>query len=513
MSRRKEPSSNARAQGPGRRKGRDRRSSAPTLAPLEGRRLMSADVAVAATSVPPDAPVQLFQAAGLDPAAMTVASTTSAPTPRSLNPTLSFEGDYVTRSARPIAAPVSLTLAPDASWLYQASDALVGPLGSGWAPGFAGGPVFDAATLPAFDGGPTTLPAQGGDLAAVSWMHDGPTTLPAYDAVTLPATDGDLAAVSWMHDGPTEPAPSASDADRQKLDDAFAKLHEDSQAIHDKSEVTPRLLATLRKAREKALDEAGEPDAGLVQALRETVQSVQDSGTFTDAQQAQLRADFTAVLQDAGVSDATTAELFAAQDAVRAASHVTADDLKTLADDRAAIQTLLDALPQEQPTILPAFDGGPIGQPGVVTTTALPVVTTTVDDAGGVTTTAVGGDVTVTSTPGADGGVVTVSARPGVGLNGLPAQFHRGAFDAIRQTPASFTRQAGALTRRMAARPGGFVRVEVGTSNGTPVAARRAAVGRVGGLGASIRPANGQIGAAAGRLRDPGTDATPPENA
>jgi hypothetical protein len=148
---------------------------------------------------------------------------------------------------------------------------------------------------------------------------------------------------------PATPPGTSADAStpQGKMDAAYAKLWADMQAVQDKSEVTPRLLAALRSAREKATSEAGTPDASLLGKFQEGVAAVRTSGTFTDAQQAQLQADFTAALKSAGVPDGTIAELFAAQDAVRVASHVTADDLKTLAEDQAAIQAALDAMPRD----------------------------------------------------------------------------------------------------------------------------------------------------------------------
>jgi hypothetical protein len=215
----------------------------------------------------------------------------------------------------------------------------------------------DVTILPAHDATPRTLPAHAGEF----------TTLPAYDAISakdwIPiGSDAQfgpegLYVLSGGNAWPTPSTPGGAAADpstpQGRLDAAFAKQSADIQAVQDKSDVTPRLLAGLRSAREKAASEAGTPDAAVLKTFQDGVEAVRASGTFTDAQQAQLRADFAATLKSAGVSDGTVAELFAAQDAVRAASNVTADDLKTLADNQAAVRTLLDAMPRD----VVAYDG------------------------------------------------------------------------------------------------------------------------------------------------------------
>lgn len=215
----------------------------------------------------------------------------------------------------------------------------------------------EVTILPAHDATPRTLPARVGEA----------TSLPAPDAISgtdwIPiGSDAQfgpegLYVLSGGNAWPTPASPAGSTADAStpqgKLDAAFAKQSADIQAVQDKSEVTPRLLASLRAAREKAVSEAGTPDAAQLKAFQDGVEAVRASGTFTEAQQAQLRADFAATLKGAGVSDGAIAELFAAQDAVRVASNVTADDLKTLADNQAAVRALLEAMPNN----VVAFDG------------------------------------------------------------------------------------------------------------------------------------------------------------
>lgn len=135
--------------------------------------------------------------------------------------------------------------------------------------------------------------------------------------------------------------------EQAKLDAAFAKQSADMQAIQDKSQVTPALLASLRNARSAVAAQANAPDAALLKTFQADAQAVQNSGTFTDAQRQQLQGEYTAVLKSAGVSDAAVATLFAAQDAVKAAGGVTAADAATIAANQQAVQTLMDAMPKD----------------------------------------------------------------------------------------------------------------------------------------------------------------------
>ncbi len=397
---------------------------------------MSADLSLTATPIP--------QAA-------TAATVVAAP-----DRSLSFEGDYVVQAAS------------TGEWVDLGSDAQFGPA----APFALHAPSGLDASLPA-----TVLPAF--DRLAI-------------DPAALPYTSG------FAGDGASITVDPEAQARQEALDAAFARLDADTRAITDKSEVTPKLLATLRKASEKAAEEAGRPDAGLVQALRDDAQSVQESGTFTDEQQQRLKDGYTAVLRSAGVSDGTIAELFAAQDAVKAASRVTPEDLQTLAADHAAIQDLLDAMPQEPVSILPAFDGGPIafsgrepavfrgswdgagGAAGATLPAGQPVTIAVADSdlaatSQPVTIAAVDPGLAATSQP------VTIAARPGVGVSygnvrGVPSQFHQGDFEAIRQSAGLGLRPGGGLARRLVLRGGPGTANVVVQPGGSNVVARRGTV-------------------------------------
>lgn len=385
---------------------------------------MSADLGAVTAPIPYATPVALVQATDHGPTTTTVAAA---------DPTLSFEGDYTLAASSSGAIRPALAQVDGRAWLSAGSDALFGPIASLVSTGLPGVGV--------------TFPVDPG----------------------VPADDSGA---------PTTDAEARAEASRKAIDAAFAKLDADTQAIQDKSEVTPKLLARLRKAGEKVAGEAGEPDATLRKTLEADIQSVQESGTFTEEQRRRLKEDYTAVLRSAGVSDGAIAELFAAQDAVEAAGHVTADDLKTLADDRQALQALFDAMPQEPVSILPASDAASSAQGGVMfrgswegdgnVPTAQPTAVSTL----------------VQST--------TANARPVGGFSavpGIPAQFHQGGFETIRQARPLGGRNGGGLVHRFAIRDAGgqaatgnvTVNVDQGASNVESVARRNARRGGVAG--------------------------------
>ena len=125
-----------------------------------------------------------------------------------------------------------------------------------------------------------------------------------------------------------------------QLDTDLKKLRNDEQAIQDKSEVTPVLMASVRKDLE-AIDAAktGDGDATALKTLQSDEQSIFAGKAMpTDAQQAQLQADHDAVLLSQEVSQTLIDQLAADQLAVKTASHFTADDQATLDADHAAIE-------------------------------------------------------------------------------------------------------------------------------------------------------------------------------
>jgi hypothetical protein len=115
---------------------------------------------------------------------------------------------------------------------------------------------------------------------------------------------------------------------------AFQKLQTDTQAIMDKSQVTPALQATLRddlQAISKAATTA--PDEAKLLALQSDILS--DAGTLsTSAKIATLGDDFAAVVASEGVTDATLApKAISDLNAVIAATGINSGDIATLTAD------------------------------------------------------------------------------------------------------------------------------------------------------------------------------------
>ena len=118
---------------------------------------------------------------------------------------------------------------------------------------------------------------------------------------------------------------------------AFTQLTTDAQAIHDKSTVTPVMLAAVRNdftAIEK--DATTAPDATKLSALQADLKA--NAGAIpTDVQKAQTQADFKAVVLSEGVTDtALIDKTIADTNVIVVASNVNADDLAKLAADRTA---------------------------------------------------------------------------------------------------------------------------------------------------------------------------------
>lgn len=143
--------------------------------------------------------------------------------------------------------------------------------------------------------------------------------------------------------GSGDPTGAAGTNSQLKTD--FEKLMSDEQAIHDKSQVTPALEASVRKDLE-AIDKAktGTADATALKTLQtdeQTIFSTQTGQTTptapTDAQRTQLQADQDAVLKSQGVSQTLIGQLATDRLAVKTASNFTADDQATLDADHKAV--------------------------------------------------------------------------------------------------------------------------------------------------------------------------------
>jgi hypothetical protein len=147
--------------------------------------------------------------------------------------------------------------------------------------------------------------------------------------------------------GPAPQAPtqgtSGTTTAPTQLQTDMKKLQTDLQAINDKSQVTPALIAAVRNDTQKIQSEATTaPDQTKLSTLESDVQAL-NGQLPTDAQKTQLESDFTAVVQSEGVSDSTLiSQTISDIEAVVAATNVTSADMATIAADRKAIQTDLD---------------------------------------------------------------------------------------------------------------------------------------------------------------------------
>lgn len=242
-------------------------------------------------------------------------------------------------------------------------------------PDLGGAVTSNVTTLPDVNGAVTTVQANAVDPAVTTTSLDGgaPGGMAMGSFRAMPSgplggwfggTAGNRQSGNVVWNPGTQgggPGAIAEPSDALKSD--FDKLQTDLQAIQDKSEVTPKLLAAVRKdfdAIQKASTSA--PDEDAVKALAATVDSL--AGQIpTDEQQAKLVADFTAVLQSQGVTDQTLIDTAVADiQAVVAASHVTADDLATIAADHDAIEAELKAGSEGDPAVtLEAATGDAVG--------------------------------------------------------------------------------------------------------------------------------------------------------
>ena len=200
--------------------------------------------------------------------------------------------------------------------------------------------------------------------------------------------------------GTTPGTGTASTADQAQLKTDMEKLRADSQAIHDKSQVTPAMEATVRddiKAIKGA--ETTTPDQAAVTTLQADIKAARANvGGPTDAQIAQVQTDQDAVYASQGVNSALITKLDTDRAAIKTASNVTSDDESTLAADKSAIQA----------------DFAKINPPATSTTSATPDATATtvpVSIAPAVPVPTDPGSAAV-STPATDATTTTAAAPP-----------------------------------------------------------------------------------------------------
>ena len=152
-------------------------------------------------------------------------------------------------------------------------------------------------------------------------------------------------------------------------------LESDQQAIHDKSQVTPAMQATVT-ADIKAIKgaETTTPSASTLATLKaDTKLAKANPGGPTDAQTAMIQADQDAVYQSQGVNSALTGKLDTDLAAIKTASNVTTGDEATLAADLLAVQTdqkSVDAAQPATPAPTSTTATPPVDPTSTMTTTA-----------------------------------------------------------------------------------------------------------------------------------------------
>ena len=184
-----------------------------------------------------------------------------------------------------------------------------------------------------WDGGPQDRMAATSNLVATSFV-------PQQSGIFGWLYSGDKSSTDPSN--PTSDPGNSSSSSGDSTQAAFDKLQTDMQAINDKSEVTPAALAAVRKDVQKLQDAAtSAPDTDKVNTLINDINALK--GQLPTADQAtQLKSDFTAVLNSAGITDQDLInQTITDLETIVTDSNVTNDDLTTIAADHAAIQTAL----------------------------------------------------------------------------------------------------------------------------------------------------------------------------
>ena len=131
---------------------------------------------------------------------------------------------------------------------------------------------------------------------------------------------------------------------------AYMKLGTDLQAIHDKSQVTPVMMAALR-GDYQAIDKAatGPADSAKVATLQADIQAV-GAALPSQVQLSQIKLDIASVIQSRGVTDSTLIDKTNTDaETIFNASNFSAGDATTLAADGKAINDALAAFNAANP--------------------------------------------------------------------------------------------------------------------------------------------------------------------
>jgi hypothetical protein len=130
----------------------------------------------------------------------------------------------------------------------------------------------------------------------------------------------------------------------------FQKLGTDLQAIHDKSQVTPALLAAVRKDVQGLQKEStSAPTEASLSTLKNDLLAL--NGATPDFTQGQLQSDLEAAIKSAGVNDpALVSTLEHDLNAVATAMNITPADVQTIQADQKTIATDLGSTAPADPT-------------------------------------------------------------------------------------------------------------------------------------------------------------------
>jgi hypothetical protein len=152
----------------------------------------------------------------------------------------------------------------------------------------------------------------------------------------------------------TSGSPSTTTIDPATVQKDFQKLGTDLQAIHDKSQLTPALLAAVRKDVQGLQKEStSAPTEASLSTLKNDLLAL--NGATPDFTQGQLQSDLEAAIKSAGVNDpALVSTLEHDLNAVATAMNITPADVQTIQADQKTLATHLGSTAPADPTNGPA---------------------------------------------------------------------------------------------------------------------------------------------------------------
>jgi hypothetical protein len=201
----------------------------------------------------------------------------------------------------------------------------------------------------------------------------------AVSGMTGQAMPGQIAVTGGWGQAAASQTSTTTGTNTAKIDPAtvekdFQKLGTDLQAIHDKSQVTPALLAAVRKDVEGLQKEStSAPTQASLATLKSDLLAL--GGATPDFTTGQLQTDLEAAIKSAGVNDTVVVSTLEHDlNAVATAMNITPADVQTVQADQKAIATDLGSTAPADPSsgplavlelpLLGALDPGGSGDPG-----------------------------------------------------------------------------------------------------------------------------------------------------